>query len=171
MGLLHPKRMAQAVPANLVFGRPTDEAFPQPPGWGPLTRTFAGVWQVEPEWGRQHSSELCMTDVREDAEVAANPMGRLAGSKVISLSLLRDRIDEVPLDCPTVAVCPAGARSAFAATKYAKKSKLKVGGTIKVLGNFCWGSDEKRAKLYLLPKGQATSKSLKGRSLEDAKKF
>jgi rhodanese-related sulfurtransferase len=116
LGLPHPKGMAQAVPANLVCGRPHDDAFVQPPGWGPLIRTFAGVWQVEPEWVHQHSSELCLIDVREDAEVAASPMGRLAGSKVIPLSVLRDRIDEVPRDCPTVAICPAGARSAFATT-------------------------------------------------------
>ena len=55
--------------------------------------------------------------------------------------------------------------------KYAKKHKLYPGGTIKIFGNFCWGSNEKRAKLYLLPKGQAAPESLKGRSVEDAKKF
>lgn len=55
--------------------------------------------------------------------------------------------------------------------KYAKKNKLYPGGTTKIFGSFCWGSDEKRAKLYLLPKGQAAPESLKGRSVEDAKKF
>jgi rhodanese-related sulfurtransferase len=118
--------MAQAVPANLACGRPADDAFPKPPGWGPVIRTFAGVWEVEPEWVHQHSSELCLIDVREDAEVAASPMGLLAGSKVIPLSVLRQRTDEVPRDCPTVTLCPAGARSAFAATILEKSGVREV---------------------------------------------
>jgi len=126
LGLPHPKRMDRAVPANLVCGRPADDAFPKPPGWGPVTRTFAGVWQVEPEWVHQHSGELCLIDVREEAEVAASPMGLLAGSKVIPLSVLRQRTDEVPRDCPTVTICPAGARSAFAATILEKSGVGKV---------------------------------------------
>lgn len=53
---------------------------------------------------------------------------------------------------------------------YAKKNKLYPGGTIKIFGNFCWGSDNKRAQLYMIPKNQPAPESLKGRSIEDAKK-
>jgi hypothetical protein len=53
---------------------------------------------------------------------------------------------------------------------YAKKNPLYPGGTIKIFGDFCWGSDHKRAELYMIPKNQPVPESLKGRSLEEAKK-
>lgn len=116
LGLPHPKKLDIAVPANLRCGRP-DEAVtaPHAPAWGPVIRTFAGVWQIEPEWVYRHLGELFVLDVREHEEVAASPMGRVAGSLVIPLSQLRDRCDDVPRDRPVVCVCPAGARSAVAA--------------------------------------------------------
>jgi hypothetical protein len=52
----------------------------------------------------------------------------------------------------------------------AKKNKLYPGGTVKVFGNFCWGSDHKRAQLFLLPKGQSAPETLKGRTADEAKK-
>ena len=115
LGLPHPKRLAAAVPANLRCGRPDDGAAPKIPEWGPVVRTFAGVLQIEPEWVHQHAAELCFVDVREQEEVDASPMGRIAGSLIIPLSSLRDRTDDVPRDSPVIVVCPAGARSAMGA--------------------------------------------------------
>lgn len=116
LGLPHPKRMDAAVPANLQCGRPEDmETAPHAPAWGPVIRTFAGVWQIEPEWVHANLGSLTLVDVRTREEVAASPMGRVPGSIVIPLGELRDRVDEVPRDRPIVCVCPAGARSAVAA--------------------------------------------------------
>lgn len=116
LGLAHPKRMEEAVPANLVCGRPADpEAAPHPPDWGPVIRTFAGVWQIEPEWVYQHASKLRLIDVRERAEVEASPMGLVPGASILPLSELREHVKEVPADRPVVCICPAGARSAVAA--------------------------------------------------------
>lgn len=116
LGLPHPKRMADAVPANLACGRPADpSSVPATPDWGPVIRTFAGVWQIEPEWVHQHLDEVTVIDVREHEEVAASPMGSVTGARVVPLSTLRDRLDELPRDRPLVMVCPAGARSANAA--------------------------------------------------------
>ncbi|MCA9625567.1 MAG: hypothetical protein KC731_41380, partial [Myxococcales bacterium] len=53
---------------------------------------------------------------------------------------------------------------------YAKKNKVYPGGTVKIFGNFCWGSDHKRAQLYMIPKNQPAPQSLKGRNVEEAKK-
>jgi hypothetical protein len=52
----------------------------------------------------------------------------------------------------------------------AKKEKVHPGGTVKIFGNFCWGSDHKRAQLYLIPKNQPAPESLKGRTVEEAQK-
>lgn len=54
--------------------------------------------------------------------------------------------------------------------KVAKKDPIYPGGTVKVFGNFCWGSDHKRAQLYLTPKNQPPPQSMKGRTVEEAKK-
>lgn len=116
LGLPHPAKMERAVPANVQCGRPDDpDVAPHAPDWGPVIRTFAGVWQIEPEWVHRHADEVRLIDVREQAEVDASPMGRIPGSVVIPLSQLRSRTDEVPRDRPVVCVCPAGARSAVAA--------------------------------------------------------
>jgi len=57
-----------------------------------------------------------------------------------------------------------------ATVRAAKKDRVYPGGTVKVFGNFCWGSDYKRAQLYMIPKNQPAPTSLKGQSIEDAKK-
>ncbi len=117
LGLPHPKRMAEAVPANLACGKPGPEAArPQAPSWGPVIRTFAGVWQIEPEWVHKHLGELTVIDVREEEEVKASPMGLVPNARVVPLSALRDRVGDIPRERPVILVCPAGARSAIAAT-------------------------------------------------------
>jgi rhodanese-related sulfurtransferase len=88
----------------------------QRPDWGPVVRTFAGVWQVEPEFVYAKRDELLVIDVREPEEVKASPIGTIRGSRVMPLRTLRDHLQEVPRDRPVVLVCPAGARSAIAAT-------------------------------------------------------
>jgi glyoxylase-like metal-dependent hydrolase (beta-lactamase superfamily II) len=127
LGLPHPKRLEIAVPANLRCGRPDDpEKAPHSPTWGPVIRTFAGVWQIEADWVRQHLEELTLIDVREQAEADASPMGLIPGSRVIPLSQLRDRVDEVPRDRPVVCICPSGARSAIAAGVLEKHDSMRV---------------------------------------------
>jgi len=54
--------------------------------------------------------------------------------------------------------------------RHVKKNRLHPDGDIKIFGNFCWGSDHKRAQLYLIPKKQPAPESLKGRSVDEAKK-
>ncbi|MGH0035411.1 MAG: MBL fold metallo-hydrolase [Myxococcota bacterium] len=127
LGLPHPRQMDAAVPANLQCGRPEDpESAPHAPEWGPVIRTFAGVWQIEAEWVMAHLDELRVIDVREQAEVDASSMGRVPGSRVIPLGQLRDRVDEVADDRPIVCVCPAGARSAVAAGILDKSGRSRV---------------------------------------------
>lgn len=127
LGLPHPKRMADAVPANLAAGRPKDaDAGPRAPTWGPVIRTFAGVWEVPAEWVFLHRDALHIVDVREHEEVKASPLPILRESIVLPLSELRGRIADVPRDRPIVLLCPAGARSAIAATILEKAGVERV---------------------------------------------
>ncbi len=116
LGLPHPKKMDEAVPANLVCGHPGEGSTAQTlPDWGPVIRTFAGVLEIDPEWVHNHGDEVTLIDVREREELHADTLGNIEGSLSIPLSVLRDCLPEVPRSRPVIAVCPAGARSAQAA--------------------------------------------------------
>lgn len=127
LGLPHPKQLEIAVPANLECGRPAGPAgSARPPDWGPVIRTFAGVWQVEPEWVFRERDSLSILDVREREEVRASPLGSIEGSRLMPLSTLREHLQDVPRDRPVVVVCPAGARSANATTVLEKAGVERV---------------------------------------------
>ena len=114
LNLAHPKQIKAAVPANMVCGRPADEALAEAgPGWAPLTFTFAGFWEIEPAWVEEHGGRVQIVDVRE-AEEFTGPLGRVPGSIPIPLGELESRAGELSSDKPVVTVCRAGARSAQA---------------------------------------------------------
>jgi sulfur dioxygenase len=114
LGLPHPKLIDIAVPANLRCGRPdSGAALPAEPSWAPLTFTFAGLWEIQPGALEECTSRLQVVDVRERDEFDG-PLGRIHGARLIPLSELPKRSDELARDHPVVAVCRSGARSAQA---------------------------------------------------------
>ncbi len=115
LGLAHPKRIAEAVPANLRSGEPEGGEAPPKASWGPVLRTYGGFPQIEPDWVAAHRSEVHLLDVRSPAEFDGE-LGHLAGAQLIPLDELRGRTSEVPSDKPVVVVCQTGRRSAMGAT-------------------------------------------------------
>ena len=119
LGLPHPKLMDIAVPANLRCGRPDgDAALPPEPDWAPLTFTFGGIWEIQPAVLQEciagrHAGEIQVIDVREPAEFA-DTLGRIAQARLIPLSELSSRVDEIDRTRPVVTVCRSGTRSAQA---------------------------------------------------------
>ncbi|TMH07405.1 MAG: MBL fold metallo-hydrolase [Betaproteobacteria bacterium] len=114
LGLPHPKLIDIAVPANLKCGQPErDTALPADPAWAPLTFTFAGIWEIQPEALEERAAKLQIVDVRQPDEYIG-PLGRIHGSKLIPLGELPARSAELSRDRPVVAVCRSGARSAQA---------------------------------------------------------
>jgi sulfur dioxygenase len=114
LGLPHPKQIDIAVPANLVCGRPEGGTQPiEEPGWAPLTFTFAGIWEVEPQWVEDHLDEIQLIDVREGDEFDG-PLGHIPGARLIPLEQVAARASELPHGKPIVTVCRAGGRSAQA---------------------------------------------------------
>jgi sulfur dioxygenase len=114
LDLPHPKKIDEAVPANLRCGRPGNEAgVPPDPSWAPLRFTFSGVWEVEPHWLEENLSKVRVLDVREVAEFTG-PLGHIRGAMLLPLGELAQRAKEIPKDQPIVAVCRAGSRSAHA---------------------------------------------------------
>jgi sulfur dioxygenase len=119
LGLPHPKLMDIAVPANLRCGRPDGPGdLPAEPAWAPLTFTFSGIWEIQPavleeRTAGKRADEIQIIDVREPAEFT-DALGRIAGARLIPLSELSSRLDEIDPARPVVTVCRSGARSAQA---------------------------------------------------------
>ena len=120
LGLPHPKLIDVAVPANLRCGR-SDAGEPPAvqPGWAPVTFTFAGIWEIQPQALEEIGAALEVLDVRERDEFEG-PLGRIRGARSIPLGELVARSGELPKDRPIVAVCRSGARSAQACVMLAK---------------------------------------------------
>lgn len=125
LGLPHPKQMDIAVPANLRCGRP-EQAVEEPADiWAPLTYTFAGIWEVQPQWLEEHLRDVQIIDVREPAEFNG-PLGHVPGARLVPLGKLGEAAPEISRARPVVTVCRSGARSAQATVLLAKAGYSKV---------------------------------------------
>jgi len=114
LGLAHPKQIDIALPANLCCGRPkVDELATAEATWAPLKLTFAGVWEIDPQWLEEHRNGIQVLDVRESDEFDG-PLGHIPNAVHIPLGALAERADEIDSGLPVVAVCRSGARSAQA---------------------------------------------------------
>jgi rhodanese-related sulfurtransferase len=114
LDLAHPKKIDEAVPANLRCGQPGNEMGAlHDPDWAPLRFTFSGVWEIEPHWLEENLSKVHVLDVREPNEFTG-PLGHIRGAQLVPLGELAARAKEIPTDKPVVAVCRAGSRSAHA---------------------------------------------------------
>ncbi|AET66982.1 NAD(FAD)-dependent dehydrogenase [Desulfosporosinus orientis DSM 765] len=69
--------------------------------------------------------KLCILDIREPDEVAANPLA-VPGTMVIGLGELRERWKEIPRDCLIVTVCGLGIRGYEAACMLQAKGITQV---------------------------------------------
>ncbi|HET9669390.1 MAG TPA: MBL fold metallo-hydrolase [Casimicrobiaceae bacterium] len=120
LGLPHPKLMDVAVPANLRVGRPENAAALAPqPTWAPLTFTFAGIHEIQPQALEECACNPQIVDVREPDEFEG-PLGRIPGAISIPLGQLNARAGELAKDRPVVTVCRSGARSAQASVMLQK---------------------------------------------------
>ena len=115
LGLAHPKLMDVAVPANLRCGRPDQEDSMKTTDadWAPLSYTFAGIWELQPDWLAENAGRVQVIDVREPEEFDG-ALGHIKGAKLLPLGSLVEKKHEIAKDMPIVLVCRSGARSAQA---------------------------------------------------------
>jgi rhodanese-related sulfurtransferase len=76
-------------------------------------RTFAGLYEIGPEWVAQHRADVLLLDVRAPTELAGE-LGHVSGALNIPLDELRARTNEIPGGKPIVVVCQTGRRSGIA---------------------------------------------------------
>ncbi|MDE2081909.1 MAG: MBL fold metallo-hydrolase [Burkholderiales bacterium] len=114
LGLPHPKLIDIALPANLRCGQPQGSALPPAdPDWAPLTYTFSGIWEIQPQSLAECAARVQIVDVREPAEFG-DALGHLHGARLLPLAQLAARSGELDAARPVVTVCRSGARSAQA---------------------------------------------------------
>jgi sulfur dioxygenase len=108
--LPHPKQIEAALPANLRCGRPQDGKLPRPAEWGPVRQSYAGLFEIDPDWVAEHLDEVHVLDVRQRDEFDGS-LGHIRAAQLIPIDELKARVGEVPVDKPVIAVCHAGMRS------------------------------------------------------------
>jgi len=126
LGLAHPKQMDVAVPANLRCGRVESAAAGgEDADWAPLVYTFAGIWEIQPEWLEEHLQDVQIVDVREPDEFNG-ALGHVPGARLVPLGSLSARAPELSKERPIVTVCRSGARSAQATVLLRKAGFDKI---------------------------------------------
>jgi glyoxylase-like metal-dependent hydrolase (beta-lactamase superfamily II)/rhodanese-related sulfurtransferase len=125
LGLPHPGRIDEALPANLQCGEPEHGAVPEAASWAPVVRTFAGVPEIHPTWAVENLAGLVVLDVREPEEFDGE-LGHIEGAELVPLGTLRESLESRAKHVPIVTVCRSGARSAQAALILEKAGFDKV---------------------------------------------
>ena len=126
LGLDHPNKIDIAVPANLKCGRPNRNIVNiDQPAWAELTLTFAGFWEVQPNWLFENLEATQILDVREKEEFHGS-LGHIQSAKQIALGQLKSRVNELDNQRPIITICRAGGRSAQATVILHKAGFNKV---------------------------------------------
>jgi rhodanese-related sulfurtransferase len=87
--------------------------------------TFAGIWELQPDWLEDHVDQVQVLDVRESEEFEG-PLGHIENAILVPLGELTKRLEELGKARPIVAVCRAGGRSAHATVVLQKAGFDKV---------------------------------------------
>lgn len=117
--LAHPKKIHEAVPANLACGKKSaDRVF--------IPQTVGGVPEITPQDLHAHLGETLMIDVRRPDEFN-NELGHVPGSKLVTLGdELASYLSKVPTDQEIVFICRSGARSGRATEECLRMGFKKV---------------------------------------------
>jgi sulfur dioxygenase len=113
--LAAPKKIAEAVPANLALGRLPGDPDPSPvPAWAPISRSATGAPRVTLDWVAAHLGQFRLVDVRQPEEFDG-PLGHLPGSELLPLDQIEAGTAGWDRLAPVVLVCRSGGRSERAA--------------------------------------------------------
>ena len=127
--LPYPKRIDEAVPANMASGiTEPEETTPVAAAsgdWAPLERTAQGVPVVSTEWLATHRAAARIVDVREYVEFCG-PFGHIEGAELVPLATLSRIACRWDRTAPIVTVCAYGTRSGTAAVMLRDQGFVRV---------------------------------------------
>ena len=83
---------------------------------------FTDLFDVTPQEVLENTKDLTLIDVREVSEYTGE-LGHAAGTQLIVLSTLPEKLKTIPTDKPVVFICRSGGRSSQAAS-FAKANGL-----------------------------------------------
>jgi glyoxylase-like metal-dependent hydrolase (beta-lactamase superfamily II)/rhodanese-related sulfurtransferase len=115
--LAKPKKIDEAVPANLKCGGVSTAEKPAPGAtpWAPITVSAVGVPEVTPAWVNETAAARAyqLVDVRELGELAPEPrgLGHIAGIVHLPLATAVDNMKGWDRETSIVVVCRSGGRS------------------------------------------------------------
>jgi sulfur dioxygenase len=116
--LAYPRRMDEALPANMASGvtepEPVTPSDAEADRWAPVGSTPSGVPVVKAEWLAAHGGEVRLVDVREHLEFCG-VLGHLEGAELVPLATLEASARDWDRAVPVVTVCAYGTRSGKAA--------------------------------------------------------
>ncbi len=114
LNLQRPKKIDEAVPANLECGLPME---PPPKkqagaedGWAPITRGPSGVPEVSTAWAAECPKNVKVLDVREPHEFN-DELGHIAGAVLAPLATVEAHVKSWDKTEPVLVVCRSGGRS------------------------------------------------------------
>lgn len=102
--LADPKRIHEALPANMACGHKTKKRILSP-------QVIHGVSEISPELVKPHLGKLRIIDVRRDDEFNGE-LGHIPGAELVSLgSSFENWLETADIDEEVLIVCRSGARS------------------------------------------------------------
>ena len=150
LNLAFPKRIDEAVPANMASGvtepEPIESSKEPGDAWAPVMRTASGVPVVRGEWLGAEREGVRIIDVREHLEFCG-PLGHLEGAELVPLSGLEEAALGWKRDEPLVTVCAYGTRSGQAAVTLAEHGFSRVAS---LHGGMTVWAEEGRAAVDIL---------------------
>ncbi len=127
--LAYPKRIDEAIPANMASGvtEPEDATLSthERSNWAPVERTASGVPVMRPDWIARHAGDLRIIDVREHIEFCG-PLGHIERAELVPLSTLEEACCGWNRDDSIIVVCAYGTRSGKAAVMLEELGFLRV---------------------------------------------
>ncbi len=117
LNLAAPKKISEAVPANLACGLTVPAMAAEPlaeRGWAPIQRVLGDIPEIDVHWLREHSAEVRVLDIREPSEYIGE-LGHIHGSELVPMAGLRTAAQTLNPEEPLVVVCRSGRRSGVAA--------------------------------------------------------
>ncbi len=116
--LPYPRRIDEAVPANMASGVTEPEPLAAEPGsdadWAPLAHTESGVPVLSPAWLAAQREAPRIVDVREHLEFCG-VLGHIEGAELVPLAGLEEAALGWDREAPLLLVCAYGTRSGKAA--------------------------------------------------------